>query len=107
MNDELLPCPFCGERPVLLLDRSTVAHSCMVLDKELRVPKNIWNYRYRGIYSIPTYSDGEPIMPGDTVRHPDMYGSRKIIEIVLGPHGWVVRSTEGFETLRYDLFERD
>ena len=32
MNDDLLPCPFCGERPALLRDGSTAAHACSALD---------------------------------------------------------------------------
>lgn len=79
MSDKLLPCPFCGERPVLLRDGSTAA---------------------------PVYSDGEPIMPGDIVRHPDMHDSRMVTEVVLGLHGAFVRCMCGFETMRHDLFRR-
>ena len=104
MSDELLPCPFCGERPVLLRDESTAAHACSALDIELRVPRRAWNHRFP--CSVPVYSDGEPIMPGNIVRHPDMHDSRMVTEVVLGLHGAFVRRMCGFETMRHDLFRR-
>ena len=41
----LLPCPFCGESPQLLRDGHTVAHACMVLDREIRTTVSGWNHR--------------------------------------------------------------
>lgn len=55
---------------------------------------------------MPAYSDGEPIMPGDIVRHPDMHDPRMVTEVVLGLHGAFVRCMCGFETMRHDLFRR-
>lgn len=55
---------------------------------------------------MPVYSDGEPIMPGDIVRHPDMHDPRMVTEVVLGLHGAFVRCMCGFETMRHDLFRR-
>ena len=46
---------------------------------------------YRFLCSVPVYSDGEPIMPGDIVRHPDMHDSCMVTEVVLGLHGSFVR----------------
>lgn len=46
MGDELMPCPFCGEEPQVLRDGHTVAHACMVLDREIRTTRAGWNHRF-------------------------------------------------------------
>lgn len=45
MSDELRACPFCGEEPQLLRDGHTVAHACMVLNREIRTTRTAWNHR--------------------------------------------------------------
>lgn len=47
MSDGPLPCPWCGEAPTLLRDGRTVAHTCTVLDAELRALVTGWNHRMR------------------------------------------------------------
>ncbi|WP_454946251.1 hypothetical protein [Cryptobacterium curtum] len=54
----------------------------------------------------PRYSDGKPIMPGDQVIHPDMYGVNTITGVVYGIHGVSVRCYGGFETMAYELFSK-
>ena len=72
MNDELLPCPFCGERPVLLRDGTTAAHACSALDIELRVPRRVWNHRYRGICSVPVRHCPNCGVRVEAMHEPDM-----------------------------------
>lgn len=54
----------------------------------------------------PKYSDGEPIMPGDHVIHPDMHGVNTITDVVYGIHGASVCCYGGFKTMAYELFTK-
>lgn len=54
----------------------------------------------------PKYLTGKPIMPGDYVAHPDMYGVREVTGVVYGIHGMSVRCGRDFETMDTELFTR-
>lgn len=70
-SERLLKCPFCGEDPQLLRDGRTVAHACMVLDRELRAMRQAWNTRW---YDSPCTPEDRakcvPARPGDDLSGP-------------------------------------